>query len=67
MEIKEHMPWIAAMLATAVAYVSSRYRATLLADAPLRRLSATLLGLAFAFVSFVALLGVFINKIAPLE
>jgi hypothetical protein len=67
MEIKEHVPWIAAMLATAVAFVATRYRTTVLADRSLRRVSTTLLLLAFGLVSFVALLGVFVNKIAPLE
>jgi heme A synthase len=67
MEIKEHMPWIAAMLATAVAFISVRYRERLLRDARLRTMSATLLGICFALVAFVALLGVFINKVAPLE
>lgn len=66
MEIKEHMPWIAAMLATAAAVVGRRHRETLLADPPLRRLTGTLLGLATMLVAGVALLGVFINKVAPL-
>ena len=67
MEIKEHMPWIAAMLTTAVAFVTVRYRATLLADAALRRVAASLTAVAFAIVAFVALLGVFVNKVAPLQ
>lgn len=67
MEVKEHVPWIAAMLATAVAFVSTRYRATLLADRSLRGMATTLMLIGFALVSFVALLGVFVNKIAPLE
>lgn len=67
MEIKEHMPWIAAMLTTAVAFITTRYRATLLADGRLRRLTATLLWIAFSLVALVALLGVFVNKIAPVE
>jgi hypothetical protein len=67
MEIKEHVPWIAAMLATAVAFMAMRYRATLLADRSLRNLATTLVLIAFALVSWVALLGVFVNKIAPLE
>lgn len=66
MEIKEHMPWIAAMLATAAAFVVRRHRATLLADPTLRRITGTLLSLALVLVSFVALLGVFVNKVAPL-
>jgi hypothetical protein len=67
MEIKEHMPWIAAMLATAVAFLAVRYRATLLADVPLRRVAWSLTAIAFAIVTFVAVLGVFVNKVAPLQ
>jgi uncharacterized membrane protein len=66
MEIKEHMPWIAAILATAAAFVARRHRATLLADATLRRVTGSLLMIALVLVSFVALLGVFVNKVAPL-
>ena len=66
MEIKEHMPWIAAMVATAAAFVARRHRATLLADAALRRIMGSLLLVALVLVSFVALLGVFVNKVAPL-
>lgn len=66
MEIKEHMPWIAAMLVTAAAVVGRRHRATLLADAGLRRLTGALLVVALLLVAGVALLGTFINKVAPL-
>jgi len=67
MEIKEHVPWIAAMLATAVAFVGVRYRSRLLTDPQLCRMATTVLAICFVLVSFVALLGVFINKVAPLE
>jgi hypothetical protein len=67
MELKEHVPWIAAMLATAVAFVGVRYRATLLRDARLRRMSATLVAICVLLVGAMALLGVFINKVAPLD
>ena len=30
MEIKEHIPWIAAMLATAAAFIATRYRSKFL-------------------------------------
>lgn len=66
MEIKEHMPWIAAMLATAAAVVARRHRTTLLSDAALRRVTGSLLAVAFVLVAFIALLGVFVNKVAPL-
>lgn len=67
MESKEHLPWIAAMLATAVAFVSVRYRSRVLRDAPLRNMAAVLLAVCFTMVAFVSLLGVFVNKVAPLQ
>jgi hypothetical protein len=67
MEIKEHMPWIAAMLTTAVAFITFRYRGRLLADDSLRRMAAVVLTISFAVVAFVALMGVFVNKVAPVE
>lgn len=67
MEIKEHVPWIASILATAVAFVSVRYGAALLDDAALRRMAVTLLAICFALVSIVGLLGIFVNKVAPLH
>ena len=67
MEVKEHMPWIAAMLATAVAFITFRYRGRLLADDGLRRMAAVVLTISFVVVAFVALMGVFVNKVAPVE
>jgi hypothetical protein len=67
MEMKEHAPWIASMLATAVAFVAVRYRSIAIADASLRNMAITLLAICFALVSFVSLLGVFVNKVAPLQ
>jgi hypothetical protein len=66
METKEHLPWIAVMLATAVAFVVWRSRARLFSDRPLRRVSMILLAICFVIVAYVSLLGVFINKVAPL-
>jgi hypothetical protein len=66
MEIKEHMPWIAAMLSTAVAFLSVRFGSRLLSDPPLNRMATTMLAICFVLVSFVAILGTFINKVAPL-
>ena len=67
MESKEHMPWIASMLATAVAFVSVRYRSGLLRDTQLRTMAMALLGICFALVAFVGLMGVLIDKVAPLR
>ena len=66
MEIKEHIPWIAAMLATSVAFVSVRHRSQLV-DSRLRRMAAALLAVCFALSAAVGVLGVLINKVAPLE
>lgn len=66
MEIKEHVPWIAAMLATAAAVLGRRHRATLLADDQLRPVTSALVAVAALLVAGVALLGVFVNKVAPL-
>jgi hypothetical protein len=67
MEVKEHVPWIAGMLATAAAVVGVRHAATLPGDKRLRGMVSTLLGIGFVLVASVALLGVFISKVAPLE
>jgi hypothetical protein len=68
MESKEHIPWIASMLVTAVAFVSVRHRAMLLRkDEQLRNMAIVLLAVCFALVSFVGLMGILVNKVAPLE
>jgi hypothetical protein len=67
MEIKEHVPWIAAMLATAVAFVTVRYRSKVLDDGSLRSMATVFLAICFALAAFVSLLGVFVNKVAPLQ
>jgi len=67
METKEHLPFIAVMLATSVGFVAWRYRERLLGDRALRRMGAALLAICFAIVAYVSLLGVFVNKVAPLE
>ena len=67
MESKEHMPWIAAMLATAVAFVSVRYRSKLLSNPQLRNTGVMFLAICFVLVAFTGLLGIFVNKVAPLQ
>ncbi len=67
MEIKEHVPWITAMLVTAVAFIALRYRGQLLRDRDLRRSAVTVLSISFVLAAAVGLLGVLINKVAPLE
>jgi hypothetical protein len=67
METKEHLPWIAAMLCTAVGFVAWRYGARLLRQRELRGMAATLLAISFGIVAYASLLGMFVNKVAPVE
>jgi hypothetical protein len=67
METKEHLPFIASMLVTAVAFVAWRYRRRFATDGSLRLGGAALLAVGFGIVAYISLLGVFINKVAPLE
>jgi hypothetical protein len=55
------------MLATAVAFVAVRYRSRMLQNSSLRTLSMALLVISLALVAFVSLMGVFVNKVAPLN
>jgi hypothetical protein len=67
METKEHMPWVAAMFSTAAAFIGVRYKERMLTDPMLNRMVTFLLGVTFVLVSFVALLGMLINKVAPVD
>ena len=65
MEWKEHVAWLAPILATAVAFVVARYREQIAADLHLRRALLILYGLAFFTAAAAGLLGALINKAAP--
>jgi hypothetical protein len=67
METKEHVPWIAAMLATAAAFVVTRHGARLWVDRSAQRAVMSWLGISLALVSAAALLGTFVNKVAPVQ
>lgn len=67
MESKEHVPWIAAILATGAAFIGKRYRSRLVTDKEVRSATTTLLATCFVLVAYVGLLGVFVNKVAPLD
>lgn len=66
MELKEHMPWVPAILMTAVAFVAVRYGTAMAANRQIRSLMLALLTVTFSVVAFIALVGIFINKVAPL-
>jgi hypothetical protein len=67
METKEHVPWIAAMLATAVAAVCLRYRSQVLSDRRLNDMASGFVAICMLLVTYASILGVFVNKVAPLE
>jgi len=67
MEWKEHLAWLAPILATAVAGVVTRYRAQIATDVQVRRALLVLYGLAFFAAAWAGLLGALINKAAPIR
>jgi hypothetical protein len=66
MEWKEHFGWFAPILATAVAFVVTRYRRRLARDPHVRRATLTLLTIAFCCATIAGLLGALIDKAAPI-
>jgi hypothetical protein len=67
MEWKEHVSWLAPMLATAVAYVVVRYGAKLANEPKMRQALIVLFSLAFATAAVGGLFGAFLNKVAPIR
>lgn len=67
MEWKEHVGWLAPILATAVAVVATRYRKVLLEEASIRRMLVFFLCIAFLCAVIAGLLGALINKAAPIH
>lgn len=66
MEWKEHVAWLAPILATTVAFLVSWYGRELLHRQEIRRTAFILFALAFAAAAIAGLLGAFINKVAPI-
>ena len=64
MEWKEHVAWLAPILATAVAYVVVSYGPRLAHDRKIRQALIVLFVLAFAAAGAAGLFGAFINKVA---
>jgi hypothetical protein len=67
MEWKEHIAWLAPILATAVAYLVSRYGARLAKDEQVRKAVIVLFTIAFMTAAVAGLFGAFINKAAPVH
>ena len=67
MEWKEHVAWLAPILATAVAYMVTRYGIRLAKDNQVRRAVIVLFSVAFFAAAVAGLFGAFINKAAPIH
>jgi hypothetical protein len=67
MEWKEHVAWLAPILATAVAYMVTRYGTKLAKDDQVRRAVIVLFTVAFLTAAVAGLFGAFINKAAPVH
>jgi hypothetical protein len=65
MEWKEHIAWFAPILATAVAFVITKYRQQLADDPAVRRMLLALLTISFFCASVAGFFGAMINKAAP--
>jgi hypothetical protein len=66
MEWKEHVAWLAAILATVAAFIVTRYRGQLGEDTEIRKATIRLYCLAFVAAGTAGLLGALINKAAPI-
>ena len=66
MEWKEHVAWIAPMLATVVAFAVLRYREALVTNNRARYIIMVLFFLSFAIAGIAGLLGALITKVAPI-
>ena len=66
MEWKEHVAWIAPLLATAAAFLVFYYGNQLIVDKRLRYTTIAVFTLAFAAAGVAGILGAFITKAAPI-
>ena len=67
MEWKEHVAWMAPILATAVAFIVTYYGERLIHQERMRRLAMALFTSAFLAAAVAGLFGAFINKAAPIR
>lgn len=67
MEWKEHVAWIAPMLATAVAFMVTYYGRRLVLEDRMRKLAMALFTSAFLAAAVAGVFGAFINKAAPIR
>lgn len=67
MEWKEHIAWMAPILATVVAFIVVYYDTNLIRHDRVRRTAITLFVMAFLFAAIAGAFGAFITKVAPVR
>jgi branched-subunit amino acid ABC-type transport system permease component len=67
MEWKEHIAWLAPILATAVAFIVVYHGTQLVRHDRVRRTAMVLFVLAFVFAAVAGAFGAFITKVAPVQ
>ena len=67
MEWKQHVAWLAPMLATPVAYVVVRYGPALAYEEKIRRALIVLFSIAFFAAAVAGLFGAFLSKVFPIR
>lgn len=67
MEWKQHVAWLAPMLATPVAYVVARYGTALAYEDKIRRALIVLFSIAFLAAAVAGLFGAFLTKVFPIR
>ena len=67
MEWKEHVGWLAPILATAVAFTVAYYGPQLARESRMRRALVWLFAFAFGAAGIAGLFGAFLNKVAPIR
>jgi len=66
MEWKEHIAWIAPIMATVVAYLVFRYGRSLAFNSQLRTIAVVLFFIAFITAAIAGIFGALITKAAPI-
>lgn len=67
MERKEHVAWLAPMIATSAAFLVAYYGRRLARESRVRRVAIVLFMLAFGTAAVAGILGALITKVAPVK
>ena len=67
MEWKEHVAWFSPILATAAAFLATRYGSNLTQKPHIRRATLVLFTISFVAAAVAGVFGAFINKVGPIR